>query len=157
MIKALVSDFSRVLLFPVDKNYTEGNLNILHRTLSEQGAYDFWSYFRLNTELLDFYKGIAKTLPVYMFTTDIIQEHPALQEHLHGVFREVFSANRLGKKKSESSSYAWIAEHIGVPVEQVLYIDDLASHVDAARKASMMSIRYTSNEMVIPQIKAAIT
>jgi hypothetical protein len=34
MIKAIVSDFSRVLLFPKDKNYQD-SLNALHKQLSQ--------------------------------------------------------------------------------------------------------------------------
>ena len=155
MPKALVSDFSRVILLPVDGTYT-GGLNPLHRTLSEQGPYDFFAYFKLNTELLDFYKSIVTLLPLYVLTEGTIQEHPALQEHLQGIFREIFSCSRLGKKKDDPDSYRWIAEHIGVAPHEILYIDDLASNIDTARKAGMIGIQHISNEDVIRQIQAAM-
>jgi hypothetical protein len=85
MIKALVSDFSGVLLSPADANYT-GLLNDLYKELSARGEYDFWAYFRVNDDLLAFYKSICERINMYMFTREYLQEHPALQTKWKGVF-----------------------------------------------------------------------
>ena len=145
MIKALVSDFSRVLLSPKDDNYTEG-LNTLHKKLSAGGDYDFWSYFRLNQDFLAFSKTISEHIPVYMFTTEYIQEHPALQPELSGIFKKVFSGARLGLKKVDAQSYHFIAKEIGLKPEEILYIDDKQANLDAAKETGMVVIRYETND-----------
>ena len=155
MIKAFVSDFSRVLLLPQDDSYTEG-LNALHKKLSAGGDYDFWSYFRLNQDLLDFYKTIAKHIDMYMFTTEYIQEHPALQSKLSGIFKKVFSGARVGLKKIEVQSYYSIAKEIGLKPEEILYIDDKQANLDAAKEAGMVVIRYEANDQTKKDITKAL-
>lgn len=151
MIKALVTDFSRVLLSPVETNYTAG-LNTLHRELTSRGEYNFWEYFQLNETLLKFYKTLGEKLPVYIFTSEYIQEHPALQPHLAGVFVNVFSAATLNIKKSDPTTYKIIAEKIKLLPEEILYVDDKQSNLDRASEAGMNVLIFNSNEQVIPDI-----
>ena len=152
MIKAFVSDFSRVLLSPKDDHYI-GGLNALHKKLSASGDYDFWSYFRLNQDLLIFYKTLGERLDVYIFTSELIQEHPVLQPELVGVFRDIFSAIRLGLKKIDPQAYFVIAKKVGLPPEEILYIDDKQENLEAAKEAGMAVILFESNS----QAKEAIT
>ncbi|OGH77671.1 MAG: hypothetical protein A3G08_04215 [Candidatus Magasanikbacteria bacterium RIFCSPLOWO2_12_FULL_47_9b] len=151
MIKALVSDFSRVLLSPKDNNYT-GGLNALHKELSASGDYDFWAYFQLNQELLAFYKTISEDTGTYLFTTEYIQEHPALQPHLTGVFKQTFSGGRLGLKKTDAQSFRFIAAEIGFTPQEILYIDDKQENLDAAEEAGIVTILYQNNTQVIKDI-----
>lgn len=155
MIKAFVSDFSRVLLSPKDDSYTEG-LNALHKKLSAGGDYDFWSYFRLNQDLLAFYKTIGEHIDVYMFTTEYIQEHPALQSELSSVFKKVFSGARLGLKKVDAQSYRFIAKEVGLNPKEILYIDDKQANLDAAKEAGMVVVRYESNAQATKDLTDAL-
>lgn len=155
MIKAFVSDFSRVLLSPKDDTYTEG-LNALHKKLSAGGDYDFWSYFRLNQDLLAFFKTIGEHADVYLFTTEYIQEHPALQSELVGVFKRVFSGAHLGLKKNDAQSYRLIAKEVGLNPEEILYMDDKQANLDAAKEAGMVVIRYETNDQTKKDIAEAL-
>lgn len=155
MIHALVTDFSRVLLFPADTQYA-GGLNALCQNLAATGEYNFWEHFVLNRELLAFYKSVGEHVSVYMFTTEHIQEHPALQPELEGVFRGVFSGARLRLKKSDPAAYITIANEIGYSPVEVLYVDDQQHNLDAAGQAGMTTIRYTSNEQVEREINEAL-
>ena len=152
MIKAFLSDFSRVLLSPKDDTYSEG-LNALHKKLSAGGAYDFWAYFKLNQDLLGYYKNLGERIPVYMFTTEHIQEHPSLQPELAGVFRQTFSGARLGLDKTEPQSYSFIAKEIGFQPEEILYIDDKQANLDAAHKAGMAVIHFENNNQAMEDIQ----
>jgi len=84
MIKAIVSDFSRVLLFPKDKSY-QGSLNALHKELSEKPSYNALDFFELNVGLLDFYKSLKDRIPVYIFTSDVIQDYCIIIPTLHSI------------------------------------------------------------------------
>ena len=152
MIKALISDFSRVLLFPVDPQYT-GGLNALHQQLSESGDYGFWEHFQLNRALLEFYRSLGERVGVYMFTSEHIQEHQALQPELEGVFRKVLSGALIGLKKTDAESYTSIARTIGLHPSEVLYVDDNEANCGAARRAGMAATHYESNEQTMSAIK----
>lgn len=151
MVKALVSDFSRVLLFPVDAGYA-GGLNALQKELTAKGKYNFWDHFRLNHELLAFYKALRTQIGVYMFTSEHIQDDPALRPHLDGVFRDILSGARLGLKKTDIESYTEIARSIGLPPRQILYVDDSEANCSAASSAGMVVVRFESNSQTIGDI-----
>ncbi len=155
MLKAFVSDFSRVLLSPKDDNYTEG-LNTLHKKLSASGDYNFWSYFRLKQDLLAFYKTIGKYVDVYLFTTEYIQEHPALEPELAGVFKKIFSGAHLALKKTDVQSYKVIASLIGLNPREILYMDDKQANLDPAKEAGLMVIRYESNTQALKDLTAIL-
>lgn len=151
MIKALISDFSGVVLKPVDDSYA-GGLNALNNKLSTKGDYDFWRYFQVNENLLTFYKSINTKVDVYVFTTGHIQEHPALQSMLKGAFKEVFSSERLGLNSKDSDAYAAIVDKIGLKPEEILYIDDKPENIDQANSLGINTILYISNEQAIQGI-----
>jgi HAD superfamily hydrolase (TIGR01509 family) len=150
MVQAIVTDFSRVLLFPVDKTY-QGGLNPLNnRLLAEDPDYDFWQYFKLNKELLEYYKSLD--LPVYIFTSETIQNHPAVKDMLSGFFKGVISAKNLGAQKTDSAAYSSIAKELEVQAEDLLYIDDKQENIDAAQSAGCKTVLYKSNEETIDEI-----
>lgn len=156
MIKALITDFSRVLLSPVDKTYT-GGLNPLHRELSARESYNFWEFFELNQELLEFYKTLSEKMDVYLFTSEYIQEHPAIYPTLEKTFKNIFSAARHELKKSEPETYKIVADMVRVSPEEILYIDDKQSNLDPAKIAGMSTILFESNEQVMEEIKNLVS
>ena len=79
MITAIIFDFSRVLLFPKDKNY-KGKLNALHRELSKKPDYDVLENFEFNDELLSYLDKIKNKIDLYVFTTGIIQDSPKIKK-----------------------------------------------------------------------------
>lgn len=151
MIKAIISDFSGVILKPVDINYT-GGLNSLNKKLSMDGEYDFWKYFQLNEGLVNFYKSLSR-LDVYVFTTGTIQEHPSLKPKLEGVFRDIFSSDRIGLNNKDDEAYKAIINRLDIDPQEILYIDDKQENIDIATKLGIKSIQYISNEQVIDDIK----
>lgn len=88
MVKAIVSDVSKVLLFTKDENY-KGSLNGLYRENKNKEGFRFFDYFRFNTELLDYYNKISGNLDLYIFTRDIIQKDPELQKYWQKVFKNI--------------------------------------------------------------------
>lgn len=143
MIKIIVSDLSRVLLFPTDYTYKQ-SLNALSRSLATKNAkYNFWDYFKINEELIDIYQSIS--IPVHIFTSDSIQEQPALKEKLD-YFSSVMSAKKLGLSKEDPKAYITLSEILNVSPSEILYIDDSLKNNKAAHIAGMKTIHYESNE-----------
>lgn len=151
MIKALVTDFSRVLLFSSDESYL-GGLNSLNNQLFEtEPEYDFWKYFKLNEELLEYYASLE--LPKFIFTSETIQEHPSVEKRLTGVFKSIFSAKRLGVSKTDEKAYRTIANELGIEPSEMVYVDDNKNNIDAAKSAGCLTIHFESNNDVIGRIK----
>ena len=106
MIKAIISDFSRTLLFPKDKTY-EGSLNQLYKELKEKDGFKFFDYFEWNQLLEEFYEKLLleKKIDVYIFTTEKIQEDPEVYPYTQRIFSDVFTVedtNNLTKDNSEA-------------------------------------------------------
>jgi HAD superfamily hydrolase (TIGR01509 family) len=151
MIRALVTDVSRVLLFPKDKNYT-GSLNSLHKQLAEDPKYKLFDHFEVNTELLDFYTSLKDELTLYIFTSETIQDAPELQPYWR-VFAKIFSAQNMKTDKKDSLAYQMIAQDIQREPTEMLYIDDSIQNIDAANAADLQTIRYLDNKNVIAKIQ----
>lgn len=151
MIKAIVSDFSQVLLFPTDDSYS-GSLNDLYTQEKQNDNFAFFDYFRLNVELLEFYNSLKPQLKIFMFTSEQIQKDKALEPYLVPVFDDIFSAQDLGVSKKEAQSYKLLGELIDINLEEILIVDDSIINLDAAHEAGMNTLQYRRNDQLITQI-----
>lgn len=147
MIKALLFDFARVLIFPKDKTYS-GGINDLNRELSKTPNYKLLEYFELNIDLLKYLKAINDRVPVYMFTSELIQEDPAIKGQISGVFSKIYSAQIMGVSKKEVSTYSFIATDLNLNTNQILFIDDNSENIEAAKIAGMETVQYKDNSMI---------
>ncbi|CAN5205022.1 hypothetical protein BH09PAT2_BH09PAT2_05770 [soil metagenome] len=154
MITTIISDFSNVLLFPKNDTYS-GSLNDLNKQLiKEKGEhYDFFYHFAFNHELWNVYKNINGKYPIYIFTTDTIQERTEVRTILDSVVADIFVANVHNLKKNETDAYLFIAHRLQKLPQTFLYIDDLAANVEAAKKAGMHAIQYINNDQIINYLK----
>ncbi len=150
-MKAVITDFSRVLLFPKDDSFHSGLNALNNRLLIENPNYDFWQYFKVNNELFDYYKSL--NIPVYIFTSETIQDHPAAKAMMGSVFKDVFSAKKLGLSKKEASSYKHLAKLLGHTPSEIFYIDDNHDNFTAAKEAGCKAILFKSNDDVIDRLK----
>lgn len=101
MIRAIVSDFSKVLLLPKDATY-QGSLNALHKQLLEQPNYNPLNYFTFNQELLELYASLKEQCPLYIFTSDSIQDAPEFQPYLQPIFTGILSGKKMNTDKNLS-------------------------------------------------------
>lgn len=155
MIKAIVSDFSRVILFPKDKNYLY-SLNALHKELSQKPGYSALDHFELNISLLDFYKSLKDKTPIYIFTSDAIQDAPEFQPYLQPVFKEILSAKKMSTDKKFPEAYKLIATHLNLSPNEILYIDDAPENIYAAKTAGLNTFLYENYEQLLEQVREAL-
>ena len=152
MIKTVVSDFSKVLLFAKDPNY-QGGLNALNkRLLAEDPSYPFFDHFVLNQQLLDYYLKLSEIVPVIVFTTETIQDHPAIEPLLAKAVHGVLSAKKLGLVKTNPAAYSTVSNLVHARPAELLYIDDKEANIQAAEQAGLNTILYTSNNEVITKL-----
>ena len=156
MIKAILTDFSHVLLFAKDPAYT-GKINTLYDQERMRDDFSYWSVFELNEELCAYMTELNKQLPVYIFTTGTVQTDSAIYPRISAGFSGVFAAQELGLNKKEVSTYLTMCEKIGHTPDDVLYIDDKQSQVDVASAAGLHSFVHHTNEQTVAQIQRVIS
>lgn len=153
MIKAIISDFSLVLLFVKDKTY-HGTLNGLHKELLEKiGSYSFFDYFELNRELLEFYRSQKSKLSVNIYTTGTIQNVPEVREMLEPVFDNIFSARDFNAEKSEPEGYKKIIKLLKIYADEAIFIDDQEENLIAASKLGIHTLRYRTNKELLEKLR----
>ena len=152
MVKAILFDFSRVVLFPKDKKY-KGGLNVLHKKLSQKPNYQLLNHFELNEELIHFLvKQVKDKLPIFLFTFGNIQNEPELAEDVRALFKKIYSAEELNFNKEDSQSFLYIAKDIGVKPQEIIFIDDKKVNVEAAQRAGLKAFQFMSNGQIINEI-----
>ncbi len=151
MIRAVISDLSKVLLFRND-NSKLGQLNDYHEELLKQGNYDFWKYFMLNKELLNFYKKISSKISLYILTSRYIQEYPPLQKELKLISRRVFSAARLGISKNKPELYKKLTGLLRLSPNEIIFVDDFELNIKATKKAGFHTILFKNTILTINKL-----
>lgn len=160
MIKVLISDFSRTILFPKDMNAVHEmnsinrfeiakSLNKPESEISEeelkQGGLHYRAYdkFVLNTPLLQIYKELRNNgISLRIFTSGFVQNHSDLKDDL-SIFDEVFNVQENGGyKKTDPKAYTNIihrlqSEIVDLKAEEILFVDDEELNADAAKKSGM--------------------
>jgi FMN phosphatase YigB (HAD superfamily) len=149
-VKTLVIDFSRVLLFPVAAGVD--SLNALHRELSADPHYQALDHFTLNLELLGYLKHLRSITPIYLFTDGKLHQLPEIVPYLEGIFKAVYSVESLGISKKQPEAYKGLAIRIGIDPSEIVFVDDKATNVKAARQAGAKSLLYTSNNDIMREL-----
>lgn len=154
-IKVLISDVSRVLLFPKDKNYT-GSLNNLYKEKVIGSGASFFDYFELNEELLHFYKMLKNKINIFILTSDVIQDAEELKPYWDGVIDEIFSASKMGLDKKQPEIYKKVLSEIGFPAETVIYIDDAQDNLISANSVGIKTVLHESNSDTFLKIETLL-
>lgn len=152
MIKAIITDLSRVLLFPIDDSYS-GSLNNLYKKEFGKPDFRFFDYFRLNNELLDQYRfWHTDRCRVYILTSDVIQTNPELQVFWKSAIDKIFSASEMHTSKNKQDAYTKLLDEINLLPEEVVYIDDNPENLKVAEKVGLHIVEYKNNNDAIFEI-----
>ena len=152
MVNTLLFDFSKVVLFLKDPNYS-GTLNGLYRdSLSSGKSFNFWDYFELNSELVDLLEKSKDKFSLYLFTSGTIQEAPELKEAIEELFIKIYSAEKIGYSKSDPEAYKYIASDINKDPSGIAFIDDQWENVHAAKSVGIKGIQYLDNTQLFIEL-----
>ena len=142
MITTILSDFSRVILLPKDKNY-QGTLNGLYgESLENIQPFNFFDFFEFNEEILSLYSSLKKKYSVNIFTSGIIQKAKEVEQRIRPMFDHIFTAADFGLSKKQPEAYLFIADKINKKPNEIVYIDDKLDNCKGAEKAGMKAIHY---------------
>lgn len=143
MIKVLVFDLARVFLYPKNASYN-GELNELYFKIRSNNDFNFDDFYFLDTEELDYLLTFKKKYPLYIFTSEVIQNDPAIKSKLDEVFSEMISALDFGFSKKDSRAYTELAKKLKVSANEIWYTDDNPANIEAARRADINAVIYES-------------
>lgn len=153
MIKAIISDFARVILFPKDENY-KSRLDVLEKKLKQSlGNFDIFNYFKLNQELLVFFQSIKTKVPLYIYTSGSNYKTPGVYEQLTPIFEDFFYSVVLGIDKTDLNSYIFLADKLHLAPENIFFIDDDEKNIFAAQKAGLLTHWYKNNQTLFAEFK----
>lgn len=74
---------------------------------------------------------------------------PWLEDFAHHTF-----SHRLGIAKPEPEIYRHAAEGLGVPIDEVLFVDDREDNIEAARAVGMQAIRYLNYDAFLREMQS---
>ncbi len=102
-------------------------------------------------EMPDLLAKLSRVAPSFAFsnTNAVHAEHMRIQyRQLFESFRKVFVSSELGSRKPEPAAFLKVAELMKLEPERILFFDDLAENVDAARQVGMYAVQVASVEDV---------
>jgi FMN phosphatase YigB (HAD superfamily) len=73
---------------------------------------------------------------------------------LLGHFREIFLSSTIGLRKPDAAAYDHVVGAIGVPASRILFFDDLAENVEAARARGLHAVQVKSSTDVAHALDA---
>jgi putative hydrolase of the HAD superfamily len=90
----------------------------------------------------------AKALvPLYVFSNSNPTHHAYwAREYADtlGHFQKIFVSFRLGRRKPEAEAFALVSSEIGVPLENILFLDDTEENVRSAASLGMQAVHVKS-------------
>lgn len=91
--------------------------------------------------------ALKKTVPIYGLTNanELHYQHMLKAFPISRHFQKIFSSHELGCRKPEEEIYLKVEKAIGIPRENVLFVDDREENALAARKFGWHSEHVPNN------------
>lgn len=70
------------------------------------------------------------------------------------VIADCISSHQLGVMKPSPEAFEMVIEKLGIPADEILFLDDLQRSVDCARELGMQAVKVTGTEGVMPTLAA---
>jgi epoxide hydrolase-like predicted phosphatase len=70
------------------------------------------------------------------------------------MFDAVVISGEVGMRKPEPEIFAHMADLLGVPAEQTVFVDDLPHNVEAARAVGLVAVRHTDYASTVAELEA---
>jgi len=153
IIKLIIWDFSRTILFPANVNYT-GGLNLL----AEQNPdTPFHELFYLDRELLNGIFALKETVTSIIFTTGTVQNNVEVMPKLRKIFASIENVKSVGFAKEDQRAYKKLCEKFGVKPSEALFIDDELRNIKAANMAGLHTEHFEQNTDIVGIINSKYT
>jgi FMN phosphatase YigB (HAD superfamily) len=99
----------------------------------------------------------AEKLPLYVFSNTNrphVEYFSKTYAELLGYFRELYLSSTIGLRKPDPAAYDHVVRSIGVPASRIVFFDDLAENVEAARGRGLKAVHVRSSADVADALAA---
>jgi FMN phosphatase YigB (HAD superfamily) len=99
----------------------------------------------------------AQRLPLYAFSNTNgahVEHFSRAYAEVLGHFRKIFVSSSIGLRKPEAAAYDHVVKAIGVPAPRIVFFDDLAENIEAARAQGLAAVHVTSPDDVANALEA---
>jgi putative hydrolase of the HAD superfamily len=99
----------------------------------------------------------AGRLPLYAFSntnSPHVEYFSVRYADVLGHFREIFLSSSIGLRKPDAEAYDHVVKAIGVPAQRIVFFDDLAENIGAARERGLIAVHVTSPDDVARALEA---
>jgi len=99
----------------------------------------------------------AGRLPLYAFSntnSPHVEYFSVRYADVLGHFREIFLSSSIGLRKPDAEAYDHVVKAIGVPAQRIVFFDDLAENIGAARRRGLIAVHVTSPDDVARALEA---
>jgi epoxide hydrolase-like predicted phosphatase len=133
---------------------------LLERTPAEPGAADraagmltrMFSGMRVESSMID----VVRTVRAAGVRTGLLSNSWGLDYERDGwdaLFDAVVISGEVGLRKPDPAIYALASERLGLPPEQIVFIDDLRPNVQAAAAAGMVGVQHVDLQTTVSELE----
>jgi len=133
---------------------------LLERTPAQPGAADraagmltrMFSGMRVESSMID----VVRTVRAAGVRTGLLSNSWGLDYERDGwdaLFDAVVISGEVGLRKPDPAIYALASERLGLPCEQIVFIDDLRPNVQAAAAAGMVGVQHVGLETTVSELE----
>lgn len=121
---------------------------------------DLWQWYlgAPNTELIAYAAGLRPRYVTAVLSNSFVGAREREQERyrLGDLFDHVLYSHEEGMEKPDPRFYELLCHRLDVEPSDVIFIDDLAVNVDAARAAGMEAVRFVDTPSAVERIEALL-
>jgi len=133
---------------------------LLERTPAQPGAADraagmltrMFSGMRVESSMID----VVRTVRAAGVRTGLLSNSWGLDYERDGwdaLFDAVVISGEVGLRKPDPAIYALASERLGLPPEQIVFIDDLRPNVQAAAAAGMVGVQHVDLQTTVSELE----
>jgi epoxide hydrolase-like predicted phosphatase len=127
---------------------------------AEAMSSDFWVQYLgvANTELIEYGRGLRRRLRTGILSNSFVgaREREQAAYGFEDLVDDIVYSHEVGMSKPDSRIFELTCERLEVRPGEVIFVDDLESHVAAAREVGLHGVHYRENARTISEIEKLI-
>jgi epoxide hydrolase-like predicted phosphatase len=122
---------------------------------------EMWAAYlgKLNQELYDYFKGLRPKFQTAILSNSFVgaREREEAAYKFSEVCDFIIYSHEVGLQKPNPAIYALTCERLGLPPQEIIFLDDRESLIEAAKAVGMQAVLFQNNAQAIAEIERIIT
>lgn len=120
----------------------------------------FWDIYmgNPNEELIAYFRALRPRYRTAILTNSFVgaREHEEERYGFTSMVDVAIYSHEEGVRKPDPRMYAIASERVGFPPSEIVFLDDLAENIDAARACGFQGVVFTSTPQAIADLEALL-